>query len=238
MRKLLVIIIVFTAFPAFAQTPEKPKYNLADRAADHILFQISSDHWAGAPDSIDRHKSDLSRGGNIYIMLDKPFKGNPNLSFALGVGVGTSSMFFKRMLVQIESGNPILPFVSVDTTTYFKKYKLATSFLEVPLEFRYTSNPETPNRAFKAAIGIKGGLLLNAHTKGKTLKNSAGTVINNYTQKFLTKSYFNTSRFAATARVGYGLFSLFGAYNLTSIFKDGVAADMKLYQVGLTVSGL
>lgn len=238
MRKLLVIFLAFIAVPALSQTPKKEKYNLVDRAGDHIMFQLSSDHWTGVPDSINSHIGSLSRGANVYIMLDKPFKGNSQFSLGIGVGVGTSSMFFKKMLVQIESINPILPFRAVDTTSYFKKYKLATSFLEVPLELRFTSNPEMPNRSVKAAIGLKGGVMLNAHTKGKILKNSAGTVTNNYTQKFLTKSYFNTSRLAATARIGYGLFSLFGAYNFTSLFKDGVAADMKLYQVGLTVSGL
>jgi len=238
MRKLLVIAYLLVAFPAFSQTQKNDKYNLADRAADHLMFQISSDHWTGAPDSIESHISSLSRGGNIYIMLDKPFKGNQKMSVALGIGVGTSNMFFKKMLVQIESTNPLLPFRSVDTTSYFKKYKLATAFFEIPLELRFTSNPEKPNKSIKAAIGVKGGLLLNAHTKGKIFKNSAGSVINNYTQKLTTKSYFNTSRLTATARVGYGLFSIFGAYNFTSLFKDGVAPDMKLFQVGLTISGL
>ena len=238
MRKLLLIVFAFSALPAISQTIKKDKYNLADRAADHIMLQISSDHWSGAPDSISRHIGGLSRGANAYLMLDKPFKGNQKVSVGIGIGVSTSSIVFKKMLVQIESSSPLLPFRAVDTTTYFKKYKVATSFLEVPLELRFTSNPAHPNKSFKAAIGIKGGVMLNAHTKGKILKNSSNTVINNYTQKNLSKNYFNTTRLVATARIGYGIFSLFGAYNITSVFKDGVAPNMKLYQVGLTISGL
>lgn len=238
MRKLLVIVFALAALPAISQTTKKDKYNLADRAADHIMFQLSSDHWTGVPDSISSHIGSLSRGGNVYIMLDKPFKGNQKISVAFGLGVGTSHIFFKKMLVEIASTNPALPFKAVDTTSYFKKYKLATSFLEVPLELRFSSNPEKPNKSIKAAIGVKGGILLNAHTKGKILKNSVGTNINSYTEKLISKNYFNTTRLAATARVGYGIFTLFGAYNFTSIFKDGVAADMKLFQVGITVSGL
>lgn len=237
MRKLLAFVLATAALPAFSQTT-KTKYNLGDRAADHIMFQISSDHLTGLPDSVDNRIKGISRGANVYIMLDKPFKGNQQLSVGLGVGVGTSHIFFKKMQVDITSLNPKLPFRPTDTTSYFQKYKLATSFLEIPLELRFSSNPEKPNRSFKAAIGVKGGVLLNAHTKGKVLKNAAGTVVNNYTQKLLSKSYFNTSRLAATARVGYGLFSLFGAYNFTALFKNGVAPDVKLFQVGLTISGL
>jgi hypothetical protein len=238
MRKLLFIAFASLTLPALAQQPAKKKYNLSERAADHIVLQLSSDHWTGVPDSINSHMGGLSRGGNAYIMLDRPFKGNQQLSVGIGLGVGTSHIFFKKMEVGIESSSRVLPFPATDTGANFKKYKLATSFLEVPLELRFSSNPETPNKAVKAAIGIKGGVLLNAHTKGKTLRNNSGATINQFTQKNLSKTFFNNTRFAATARVGYGFFSVFGAYNLTSIFKDGVSADMKLLQVGLMISGL
>jgi len=238
MRQIIFIAFAFFTLPAFAQTPKKNKFDLSERAADHFMLQISSDHWTNVPDSIDSHIKGFSRGGNVYLMLDKPFKGNQKVSVGLGVGVGTSSIFFKRMEVGIESTTSKLPFRSTDSTNYFKKYKVATSFLEVPLELRYSSNPATPNKSFKMALGIKGGVLLNAHTKGKNLKSNSNTNINSYTQKLLSKSFFNSSRFVATARVGYGIFGIFGAYNFTSIFKDGVAPDMKLYQVGITISGL
>jgi hypothetical protein len=41
-----------------------------------------------------------------------------------------------------------------------------------------------------------------------------------------------------TARVGIGVFSIFGAYQITSVLKTGAGPDMKLYQVGITLSGL
>lgn len=233
----MFIAFALLTLPAIAQTPKK-KYNLSERAADHFVLQLSSDRWTGVPDSIDSHMGGVSRGGNIYLMLDKPFKGNEQLSVGLGIGVGTSHIFFKKMKVDIESSGRVLPFRATDTGANFKKYKLATSFLEVPLELRFSSNPETPNKSFKAALGIKGGVLVNAHTKGKTLRNSSGATVNQYTEKNLSKTFFNNSRFAATARVGYGIFSIFGAYNFTSIFKDGVSADMKLLQAGIMLSGL
>ena len=39
-------------------------------------------------------------------------------------------------------------------------------------------------------------------------------------------------------RHGYGYFSLFGAYNITAMFKNAVGPDVKLLQLGLTISGL
>ena len=130
-------------------------------------------------------------------------------------------------------------FSSLDTSDHFKKYKLSTSYLELPVELRFFSNPAAPHKSFKIALGVKVATLLNAHTKGKTWEDKSGNTIQDFTVKVSSKSYFNTKRLSATARVGYGNFSLFGSYNLSSsIFKDKVAAEGKLLQLGLTLSGL
>lgn len=217
----------------------KKESKILSRAADHIVLQLSSDHWIGAPDSIKNHMKGLSRGLNVYVMLDKPFKNSPNLSVAFGIGIGTSGVYFKNMGIDIKSKTAILPFNNLDTLDHFKKYKLATSYLEVPVEFRYTANPEKENKSIKAAIGFKVGTLLNAHTKGKTLQDKDGNNINTYTLKEISnKRFLSSTRISATARIGYGNFSLFGSYQLNNIFKDGAAADTRLFQVGLTLSGL
>ena len=171
-------------------------------------------------------------------MMDKPFKGTPQLSAAIGIGVSTSSMFFSTMSIDLHSLTTTLPFHNLDTSAHFKKYKLSTAFLELPVELRYTFDPTKENKSIKLALGVKAGVLLNAHTKGKGPQDKSGNSINAYTEKENSKRFINSTRISATARIGYGHFSLFGSYQINSIFKTGVAADMKLLQVGLTLSGL
>jgi len=142
------------------------------------------------------------------------------------------------MSVDIKSKTSKLPFNNLDSLGYFKKYKVSTAFLEIPLELRFTANPEKENKSVKAAIGVKVGTLLNVHTKGKILYDKNGATVYNYTTKETGKGFFNTTRIEGTARVGYGNFSLFGSYQFNNIFKDGVAASMKLFQIGICVSGL
>lgn len=242
MRKLFVIaLVLLSAGTAFSQTSpkkEKKKFNIANRAGDHLMFQLSSDHWLGAADSVSSHIKGLSRGANIYIMMNKPFKSDPRLSAAFGLGVSTSHIFFKRMVADIASRTPTLPFNQLDTLSYFKKFKVSTAYLELPVELRFTSRPNDPNKSFKFAVGLKIGTLLSASTKGKNFRDNSGNVLNSSVIKTKNKSYFNTTRLAATARIGMGNFSLFGAYNITTMFKDEVAPDTKLLQVGLTFSGL
>jgi propionyl-CoA carboxylase alpha chain len=52
------------------------------------------------------------------------------------------------------------------------------------------------------------------------------------------KSYFNTTRISATARVGYGNFSIFSSYALSTLFKTSVAADIRPLQIGISLGGL
>ena len=238
MKKLLFIVIALISVFATSAQDKKKNAGFINRTGDHLMLQLTSDHWTGVPDSIKSRMKGFARGANVYVMLDQRFKGSPQWSVAFGLGVGTSSMYFKNLVVDIKSKTNTLPFRKVDSVDHFKKYKLATAFLEIPIELRFTFDPQNESKSIKAALGVKVGTLLNVHTKGKTLLDKNGTTINSYTDKETGKPFFNTTRIAATARVGYGNFSLFGSYQINNIFKDGVAADMKLFQVGLNFSGL
>ncbi len=239
MRKISAIVIaIIISGTAFSQTTNKIPSKLGNRAADHLMVQVASNYWSGTADSVSSYIKGLNRSANVYLMYDKQFKTNPRLSAGIGIGVGTSNIYFDKMQTRISSFNAKLPFIRTDTGNSFKRYKLATAFLEIPVELRFMAKPETPNKSFKGAIGVKIGTLVNAHTKGKSLENAAAQKINGYTVKENSKYYFNTTRIAATARVGYSIFSIFGSYNITGIFKDGVAPDTKLLQVGFAISGL
>jgi hypothetical protein len=157
---------------------------------------------------------------------------------AFGVGISHSSIFFKNTDVALRSSATLLPFTNLDSANHFKKYKLATTFLEAPLEIRYTADPVNEKRSWKFALGVKIGTMVNAHTKGKTLLSKTNGTLNSYTEKESKTSFFNNTRLAATARVGLGNFSVFGTYSITSLLKDYAGASFRPYQIGLCISGL
>lgn len=214
----------------------KPVINLAGRANDHFLIQLGYAGWSGIPDSINT--SGFSKAFNVYFMFDFPFKTNPKLSMAFGPGIASDKIKFKKTLVGIKENTALLQFTDQSDTNHFKKSTLATTYLEAPIEFRYSSNPENSGKSFKFAIGVKVGLLINAHTRNKTFETASGTLINDYLMKESSKRYFNSTRISGMARVGWGHFSLFGSYQFTSLFKEGVAAEIKPFAIGLTLSGL
>jgi Outer membrane protein beta-barrel domain len=238
MKKILLVLITICSVTIVNAQQKKNKTDLASRAGDHILLQLSSDRWLGAPDSISSRTKGLSRGLNLYVMIDKPFKSNPKLSTAFGVGVSTSSMFFKNTGIDVKAAGARLPFSKLDTLNHFKKYKLALAYLEIPIEIRFNANPEGNNKSMKFALGAKVGTLLNVHTKGKTLLDRNGKTIGSYSEKETSKRFFNSTRLSLTGRVGYGIYSLFASYQINNLLKDGAGPEIKPLQIGITISGL
>ena len=240
-RIVLTALIVLAGFGVFAQadtviTPRRAPSVTLPRSNDHFMFQVGYTTWQGQPDSINT--SGLPRSVNIYFLFDYPFKTNPHLSTAIGVGIATDNIYFSETYVGLKDATSTLRFQNVSDTNHFKKYKLATAYVEAPIELRYRSNPENDSKSFKAAIGAKVGLLLNAHTKGKTLQDKNDNTLISYTLKENSKRFFNTNRISLTGRVGYGHFTLFTSYQMTSLFKEGLAATIRPMTIGLTISGL
>ncbi|MEP7279026.1 MAG: outer membrane beta-barrel protein [Bacteroidota bacterium] len=246
---LLFTTVLLIAANASAQTPAKTdstkkkkdwsKVHLNSRANDHFMVQLGYDGWAPLPDSIKT--KGFSHSVNVYVMLDFPFKTDPRFSVGLGLGVSGSSIKFKNQQPNIIALSNTLPFTDysgVNSANHFKKYKLATTYLEAPIELRFVGDPENSDRSWKVALGVKVGMLLNVHTRGKTLINATGGTINNYTEKESSKNFFNGTRLAGTARVGFGHISLFGQYQVTGLLKDGRGPSLHPYSIGITFSGL
>jgi len=214
------------------------KVNLSNRVADHFMIQYGADAWSNRPDSI-RTKG-FSRHFNFYVMMDKPFKNNPRFSVAYGAGIGSSNMFFDNIYVNLKATGARLPFTDQSSTNHFKKFKLTTIYLEIPVELRFYDDPENTGKSFKAALGVKVGTLLKSYTKGKDLVTSSGGSIygTSYIQKESNKRYINSTKLAVTGRVGIGAFSLHADYNILGVVKDGTGPAMNAYSIGLNISGL
>jgi len=240
---LIFITALFAQVDSLKPTPsqitppkQKKQFDLSNRSNDHFLIQLGYAGWNNQPDTIKT--KGLPRSLNVYFMFDFPFKSNPHFSAAIGAGVGTDHIFFDKMYVGIKDPTSTLTIQDVSDTTHFKKYKLATAWLEAPIELRYSFNPENPGKSWKIALGVKVGTLLNAHTKGKTWQNSQGQTLISYIQKESGKRFFNTTRIVPTARIGYGHFSIYGTYQVGTLFKEGLGPDVRPYSIGLTISGL
>lgn len=216
------------------------KIDLSNRPNDHFMVQYGFDGWGSVPDTAS--PSGFSRHFNVYVMIDKPLKDSRHISIGFGLGIGSSNIFFKDKYVNLKSLTTTLPFtdVSASSVDHFKKFKLTTVFAELPVELRYAGNPVTPDKGFKFAVGLKVGTLLNEHIKGKDALSATGSTLYGvkYIMKESNKRFINTTRVAATARIGFGNISIDGSYQITNFLKTGEGPDIKPYSIGITLSGL
>lgn len=249
MRKILTLalagIVAAGSLQAQDSTSAKKKKDwskvtLGDRPNDHFMVQLGYDGWAGGPDTLN--PQGFSRHFNVYFMLDKPFKTDPRLSVGLGAGFGSSHIFFKETNVDIvgRNGGTKAKIANASNTEHFKKTKLGNVWLEAPVELRWVANPLQSSKSFKAALGVKLGTMVSAYTKGKDWETADDKSIYGakYRMKERSKRFFNNTRLAATARVGFGPVSLYGAYQITSLFKENLGPDVRPYSIGLCFSGL
>ncbi len=248
MKKLLLVMFsISTVSVLYAQdsTNQKKKtdwskIDLSNRPDDHVLIQFGYDGWMNTPDSIN--PSGFNRHFNFYLMYNKPFKANPHYSLGIGVGMGSSNMYFKNTYIDLKSKTGSLPFVNVTNSSidHYEKFKITTIFVEAPVEFRYSSNAVTPDKGMKAALGFKLGMLVKGYTKGKNAIDANGATIygSKYIIKEQEKQYLQNTRFAATARIGYGFFSIDYSYQFTNFLKSTAGPSFHPWSIGLTISGL
>ncbi len=243
MKKVFLSIVAmwFFGMVANAQTKSLTSADLTGRAADHLMFQFGTDTWTNTPDSV-KLGGGTSRHFNIYFMYDKPFKSNNKYSVAYGGGIGTNSIFFDNHTnVDLKSTAATLPFRKIDASAnHFEKVKVATIYLQAPLEIRYYSNPANPGKSWKYAAGVKAGFLFKSYTKSKNWVNSAGNSIygKSYIVKESNKRFFNATDITLTGRAGYGIFSFDVGYTVTGVLRDGYGPVMNKFSAGITISGL
>jgi hypothetical protein len=179
-----------------------------------------------------------SRTVNIYYQYEVRIL-KSSFSFVPGIGLSLERFKFKNGATFAYDEDSLKLMLPAETLmTGLKKTQLVTNYLDVPVEFRFTSNPDDPARSFKAAIGGRIGYMYDSFAK---LKYKA----DGETKQLKDKQEWNLNRFryGVYTKIGIGNFALFGYYNLTPLFKEGegpgeknVVTDFQTVTVGISLS--
>lgn len=239
MQKILAFL-TFLLVPAsslLAQdaTPDKVNSNatpppIVKPARDFVMIDFVYNNWATKPDSVK--VKGFGYGFNASLCYDFPIK-KTNLSFAAGLGISTNVVYLSGQVMTLTDTLQSTEVRFIPDTAHYKRYKFVTTYIQAPFELRYFGNANNRSKGFKAAVGMTIGTLLGAHTKATTSVD--GTVVK---YKVDTKRYVTPWNFAATARIGWGNFSLFGSYNLTNVFKENAGPPITPFSVGICLTGL
>jgi hypothetical protein len=247
-KKLAVFFLGMLAFTLAASAQDSPteapaqprKYARPDIPGTFVL-ELGFNQPSNKPNKFDLAFFG-SRTANVYYQYDMRIL-KSKFSFHPGVGFSFERYRFRNnyVLNYDNSNNGALSMIPPNQYGQaVRKSQLITNYLEVPLELRFSTNPEDPTRSFKIAIGARGGVLFNSFTKVKYHDNG-----NNVKIKDREKYNLNPFRYSVFAKIGAGNFSIFGYYNLTPIFKSGkgpiynssdIPVDTQNFTVGISLS--
>jgi hypothetical protein len=223
--------------------PAKPKkdwskVDLTKRAADHFMFTLGYDNWIGANDSINLKGFHHSEG--FYFMYDFPFKTDPRFSVGAGLGIWSSNIYFDQTYPQVAAyNNATLAFTDVSGSSgTYKKIKLTTTFLEIPLELRFALDPEHMDKSWKVAVGTKLGLLLSAYTKAVDPTGPSGNILSHQSIKQSSKQFFSGPEFSPTVRVSKGVIGVYARIQANGLLKSGDGPSIFPVSFGVVLSGL
>ena len=243
---LLPVVLVTVTTGLFAQTDTDTldldeivnEVNVASPDRDRFVFNVHWDGWLGAADSID--VGALSRGVGIHFFYDIPLDAAKQFSFAAGVGWNNSNYYTKALFVNDTLGNTqVVPFNESQTVT---RSKIVLNYVEVPVEFRFRTKPNTKGNSFKVAVGFKGGYQFANHTKyvgDDYILNENNQIIfvdGESEIKFKRYRFDNLSalQYGPTFRIGYGNVNLEAYYGLGNIFQDGQGPTGNPLQIGVS----
>jgi hypothetical protein len=244
MRKI-VLLCLFCAILASAQAftdplevaktnnPRKPKARPS--LPGNLVWEFGTNLALNSPDNFNLAWFG-SRSFNFYYQFEKRI-GSSKFAFAPGVGFGSlrykfSNNFTLAYETDISGVRRIEVEPAAASLGSIKKSMLITNYVDVPIEFRFYTNPEDVNRSFHVSVGGYFGYLFDSKTK---IKNSDNRLVKDKQNYDL--NYF---RYGASMRIGVGGFNLFGRYSLSPLFQPGKAPggeDFTTLTLGLSVIG-
>lgn len=227
MNKILIILLLIITYPVFSQTVDsiKPtKYF----SSDQIVYELNNNYWLNLPSKVKINNISLS--SNIYLMF--PLVGKySNVSFAMGLGVGSGSV--RNNSLPTDSAG-ITKFNIIPDSIKYSHNKFVTTYLEVPLEIRFMSNPDLKNRSYKLTIGGKFGYLVGKHYKYNGYDYLSDTAEKIKFKIFRVKNLL-PYRYGIYARIGYEKFALSGFYALSTLFEENKGPEVIPLTFGLTI---
>jgi hypothetical protein len=192
-----------------------------DRWDDKILIELTHDTWLDAPDGVDFVIPSVGFKG--YFFSDYTFGEESNFSFAWGFGVSADNVKSNAEFRQEEFPDGTTG--DQELTPIERSYdnnKFVTTYLEVPIEFRFITKGKHP---FRMIVGARAGYLLQDHQKIEDTEGKA---------KFYNFEHINRWRYGVSARIGYSYVQLTGFYSLVPLIEDGKGTELTPISLGLS----
>ena len=197
------------------------------RKYDRLVFDVTYNDWIGDRDLFKNHWASI--GLNTNWMFDIPITRGNTVSLGLGVSHQWVNIRHDNHLVRVQTSQSTL-FQDKSTLDSFKKSKYGSHSFSVPVELRFRKEGW---KHFKVHLGGKIGYTVKTYSKYK-----GNLLSEDFTYENKTTGFYDVADliYSAHVRIGLRNWALFGSYNLNKLFTNSVSTDLKLVQLGVSIS--
>ncbi|MEM1122783.1 MAG: outer membrane beta-barrel protein [Bacteroidota bacterium] len=159
---------------------------------------------------------------NLHLIRHRVPLFKDNFGIEYGLSVAWKQYRFSNDFRILEDATT---FTTEDDGTTYRKNKLKTTFLEVPLMLTLSPNGRRSN--FYLSGGIYGNVLLGAKQK---LRDNNGN-----TTKIKDDFNLNKFRYGFIGRIGFGPIALYAQLSATELFKTGQGPELYPFNIGISL---
>lgn len=169
--------------------------------------------------SINFHWGIVQQGINI---------GGGKLRLLYGLGIDFNNYRFEEDIDLVKGSNPLE--YTVNDERNYKKNKLVSQYLTMPLMLNFKSNPQNENKSLNIAAGVHGGYLIQSHQKQKWHEDGSKEK-----RKIRGDYNFNQYRLGYALQFGYGDVNIYARYYPDPTFKDKKGPEVNTAAVGIVI---
>ena len=164
---------------------------------------------------VDKPKDVVQRGLSYSLQAgfirDIPINKRRNVGFGLGVGYAVSSYYTNMVATEVDGDISY----SIADLQDFKRSKLETHALEIPLEFRWRTSTDVTYKFWRIYGGIKASYFFAKSSRR----------VNEMNSDRFRNTDLQDLQYGAFLRFGYNTWNINIYYGLNSLLKDGVVLD-------------
>lgn len=210
MFRTVLWLFIGIPFALYSQNSQENSTANSRYFEDQFYVGITYNFILNLPDEVNQRN--FSYGLQAGFIKDIPLNGDRTFGVGLGLGLGLYTYYTNIRGIDLEDG---IFYERVEDIEEFKRSKLETHILEIPLELRWRNSDAATYSFWRIYAGVKFGYIFNARSKF-VLEDNKDSFRNTDVRDF---------QYGLTFNFGYHNFNVHAYYSLTNLFNDNITLE-------------
>lgn len=177
---------------------------------DQFYLGVTYNFLANMPSGVSQEN--LSYGLQLGAIKDIPLNRGGTKSIGIGLGMALDTYYTNLLAVRSASG---IVYGLADEVDGFRRSKIETHMVELPLEFRWRNSTATEYRFWRVYAGVKASYVLGARSKSVI-----GSEKNGFSNDDIQRL-----QYGPTINFGYNTFNIHLYYALNDLLEEGATLE-------------